>query len=158
MGSKQIRLDEMVHSLKEAGCRLTPQRMAVLRVLVESEDHPSAEQIHEHVRADFPMTSLATIYKTLTLLKEMGEVQELSIGEGGSRYDGHSPDPHPHLVCTACGRIDDVQVRALGDLPEEVARKTGYRITGHRFDFFGICPRCQRRAAWEQGKKEEDRV
>ena len=139
----QARLDEMITSLKEQGHRLTPQRMAVLKILAASEEHPSVEQIYERVKVDFPMTSLATIYKTVTLLKEMGEVLELGFSDDSNRYDGNKPYPHPHLICIKCKNIVDPEVATLSELHQDVARSTGYRIVNHRLDFFGICPRCQ---------------
>jgi Fur family peroxide stress response transcriptional regulator len=137
------RLDKVTARLREQGHRLTPQRMAVIKTLVGSEEHLSAEQIHERVKADFPMTSLATIYKTVAVLKEMGEILELGFSDGGNRYEG-KPHPHPHLVCIRCKKISDVEVAALDALPQQVAQSTGYRIVGHRFDFFGLCPQCQK--------------
>jgi Fur family peroxide stress response transcriptional regulator len=139
----QTRLDEMVTSLKEQGHRLTPQRMAVLKILAADEGHPSVEQVYERVKVDFPMTSLATIYKTVTLLKEMGEVLELGFSDDSNRYDGHKPYPHPHLICIKCKNIVDPQVAALSELHQEVAQSTNYRILSHRLDFFGICPQCR---------------
>jgi Fur family peroxide stress response transcriptional regulator len=143
MVEPQTRLDEMITSLKEQGHRLTPQRMAVLKILAASEGHPSVEQIYERVKVDFPMTSLATIYKTVTLLKEMGEVLELGFSHDSNRYDGNKPYPHPHLICTKCKNIMDPEVATLSGLRQEVARNTGYQIVSHRLDFFGICPQCQ---------------
>ena len=139
----QARLEEVIARLREQGHRLTPQRMAVLKVLIGNKEHPSAEQIYERVKVDFPMTSLATIYKTVALLKGMGEVLEIDLGTDGARYDGGDPHPHPHLICIECGSIIDVDATDLSELPQEVARRTGYRIVSHRFDFFGICPQCQ---------------
>jgi len=143
MADPQARLDELITKLKEQGYRLTPQRMAVLRVLATSEEHPSVEQIYERVKANFPMTSLATIYKTVTLLKEMGEVLELGFSDDGNHYDGNKPYPHPHLICTKCKNIVDPEVATLSELRQEVAQSTGYQIRSHRLDFFGICPQCQ---------------
>ena len=143
MVEPQTRLDEMIISLKEQGHRLTPQRMAVLKILATDEGHPSVEQIYERVKVDFPMTSLATIYKTVTLLKEMGEVLELGFSDDSNRYDGHKPYPHPHLICIKCKNIVDPQVAALSELHQEVAQSTNYRILSHRLDFFGICPQCR---------------
>ena len=143
MVNPQARLDEMITRLKERGHRLTPQRMAVLKILAADERHPSVEQIYERVEVDFPMTSLATVYKTVTLLKEMGEVLELGFSDGSNRYDGNKPYPHPHLICTQCKNIVDPQVVTLSDLPQKVAQSTGYRIVSQRLDFFGICPQCQ---------------
>lgn len=133
----------MLGRLKEEGFRVTPQRLAVLRTLAVSEGHPSVETIYEQVKPDFPTTSLATIYKTVNLLKELGEVVELDFSEESNRYDGNKPYPHPHLICTRCKRIVDPDMATLADLSEELAKKTGYEIVTHRLDFYGICPRCQ---------------
>jgi Fur family peroxide stress response transcriptional regulator len=140
---ENVRLEEMTTKLRERGFRLTPQRMAVLKILAHSKKHPSVEQIYEDVRVDFPMTSLATIYKTLTLLKEVGEVMELGFGDEHNRYDGNKPYPHPHLICNRCRQIIDLDIASLQKLAEDLARRTGYRIETHRLDFFGICPSCQ---------------
>ena len=143
MTNPQVRLNEMIANLKDQGHRLTPQRMAVLKILATSRDHPSAERIYERVKADFPMTSLATVYKTVTLLKELGEVLELGFSDDSNRYDGYRPEPHPHLICVRCRNIVDPDVNTLDRLAQEVTQTTGYQIMSHRLDFFGICPRCQ---------------
>jgi Fur family peroxide stress response transcriptional regulator len=133
----------MIRVLRDKGCRLTPQRLAMLRILSKSEGHPSAEQIYEQIRADYPTTSLATIYKTLNLLKHMGEVLELTFGVE-SHYDGKKPYPHPHAICTKCGQILDPEFAALAGISQEIARQTGYQITHQQLNFFGLCPRCQK--------------
>ena len=143
MDKFQARLEELVARLREQGHRLTPQRMAVLKTLVTNEEHLSVEQIYERVRADFPMTSLATIYKTVAVLKEMGEVLELGFSNDSSRYDGSKPYPHPHLICIKCKNIVDIDIATLDALSLKIAQKTGYRIVNHRLDFYGICPQCQ---------------
>jgi len=143
MADPEARLDELTTGLRERGNRLTPQRMAVLKILAASEEHPSVEQIYERVKVDFPMTSLATVYKTVTLLKEMGEVLELGFSDGSNRYDGNKPYPHPHLICTKCKNIVDPEVATLSELRQKVAQSTGYQIVSHRLDFFGICLQCQ---------------
>lgn len=139
----QERLDRMLSRLKERGMRITPQRLEVLRILAQSEGHPSVEEIHRQVLNVFPTTSLATTYKTVALLKELNEVLELGFGDGSNRYDGHKPYPHPHVICTRCGKILDPDLSMLTDMAEEVARETGFRIQTHRLDFFGLCPQCQ---------------
>ena len=137
------RLEQMVAKLRAQDCRITPQRVAVLKVLAASDRHPTAEQIHDQIVADFPTTSLATVYKTLALLKEVGEVQELRFGSGSSRYDGVQSQAHPHLVCTTCGEIVDLEGSFVHDIPDRLSRETGYQIVSHRLDFYGICPQCQ---------------
>lgn len=133
----------MLEKLRSRDFRITPQRLAILRILSVSEDHPSAEQIYAKVKADFPTTSLATVYKTIALLKELDEVLELGFPDAGNRYDGHNPVPHPHMICVKCGKIMDPELRSLDDLVEEMGKKTGCRILYHRLDFFGVCDRCE---------------
>jgi Fur family peroxide stress response transcriptional regulator len=143
MGDSDIRLEMMVQKLREHDHRITPQRLAILRVLAASEGHPSVEQIYARVKIDFPTTSLATVYKNVSLMKSMGEVLELGFSDDSNRYDGNKPYPHPHLVCIRCKKILDPDLSILEDLTQELAQETGFRIFNHRLDFFGICPECQ---------------
>ena len=143
MMDSQKRYDQVVEKLRQKDFRLTPQRLAVLKILTGSKDHPSVETISSRVKPDFPTTSLATVYKTLTLLKQMGEVMELVFGDGCSRYDGNNPYPHPHMICVKCKDIVDPDVEILSQLTRDVAQKTNFQILTHRLDFFGICPQCQ---------------
>lgn len=143
MADPKARLDEMVGKLKGRDFRITPQRFAVLKVLALSDGHPSVEMIYERVKKDFPTTSIATVYKTVTLLKELNEVLELGFAEGGNRYDGNNPLPHPHLICTQCKKILDPKLDCLKDLTLELVSDTGFEIINHRLDFFGICPDCK---------------
>lgn len=144
MADPQKRLEKMIRVLKGKGCRLTPQRLAMLQILAKSAGHPSAEQIYEQIRADYPTTSLATIYKTLSLLKNMGEVLEVNLAGLGSHYDGNKPYPHPHVICTKCGEILDPAFEALADISQKIAQQTGYQITHPQLNFFGLCPKCQK--------------
>ncbi|MGC8659067.1 MAG: Fur family transcriptional regulator [Desulfomonilaceae bacterium] len=141
--TSEDRFQQMLGKLKSLDLRITPQRLAVLRILATSEDHPSAEQIFEKVKIEFPTTSLATIYKTIALLKNLNEVLELGFPDGSNRYDGNKPFPHPHLICTRCGRIMDPELMGLDELKGEISKKTGFIIQHQRLDFFGICYDCQ---------------
>ncbi|UCG39796.1 MAG: transcriptional repressor [bacterium] len=134
----------MLSRLRERGQRITPQRLAILRILADSEGHPSVEKIYDVVVRDFPTTSLATVYKTVTLLKELGEVLELEFSQGSNRYDGSKPFPHPHVVCTRCRRIVDPDLESLSALTAQVSRQTGFKVVNHRLDFYGLCPQCQK--------------
>ena len=153
MADPQKRLEQLIRMLRDKGCRLTPQRLAMLQILSKSEGHPSAEQIYEQIRTGYPTTSLATIYKTLSLLKDMGEVLELTFAGVGSRYDGNKPYPHPHVICTKCGQILDPESEAVAGISQEIARQTGYKITHQQLNFFGLCPKCQKEGqSPEQGE------
>jgi Fur family peroxide stress response transcriptional regulator len=86
--------------------------------------------------------SPATVYKTLDALKAAGEVLELEFREGPNRYDANIPSAHPHVVCTRCGRIDDVMLDEVAPSFRKAAEQTDYQISGYRLDFYGLCPSC----------------
>ncbi len=113
------RLEELARLLRQSGYRLTPQRLEVVRALLEQEDHPSAETVYQRISPRLPTTSLATVYNTLDALKEIGQVLEITPGQGPSRYDVRRPHRHPHLLCTVCGRVEDAPV---SDQPAPPAR------------------------------------
>jgi Fur family transcriptional regulator, peroxide stress response regulator len=140
------RVQQIVNTLKEAGHRVTPQRLAILRELADTTSHPSVENVYAAVKSNFPTTSLATVYKTVALLKELGEAAEISFGDGSNRYDVRMPEPHPHLVCMHCRRIMDADLKPLSHLAESLAKSTGFQILSHRVDFYGVCPDCQNAA------------
>lgn len=142
------RYGELVRRLRDGGFRLTPQRLAVLKVLAGDMGHPTVEQVYERVRADYPTTSLATIYKTIEMLKGIGEVLELSVGES-HRYDGRDPRPHPHLICEVCGAIEDLTLdgpfgdpAALLAVADTVAAARGYAHLVPQLEFRGRCAVC----------------
>ena len=117
-----------------------------MQAILEHPDHPSAEEIHQHVSAVFPMIGLATVYKTLEVLREIGEVMELPV-EGRTRYDGN-PRPHIHLVCERCHSVTDWSDDAIS-IPEEAIAASGFRPHYYRLEVHGLCPRCQ-----EEGLRE----
>jgi len=141
--SANQRLNQMLSKLRSHDFRITPQRLAVLKVLAASDGHPSVEQIYDTVRTQFPTTSIATIYKTVALLRLENEVLEISFPDGSNRYDGNKPYPHPHLICTRCRKIVDPDLSSLEDMAKEVTQETGFQIHTHRVDFFGLCRECK---------------
>lgn len=142
--NNQLRQHQMIKALQDRGHRMTPQRVAVVKILSESFQHPSIERINEIVQNDFPMTSLATVYKTVSLLKEMGLVMEIAgAGNTGSRFDAIQDIPHPHLICNSCGEIVDLEPLEIDDISNDIAVKTGYKIKSHNLTFHGLCSRCR---------------
>jgi Fur family peroxide stress response transcriptional regulator len=142
MNDPRERFEGMKAKLQQRSYRLTPQRIALLQLLASSDGHPSAAELHEELKKQFPTTSLATVYKTISVLKELGEVLELNFSEYNNRYDGRDPSPHPHLICIRCRKVVDPKLRTVQRLEREAADASGYRIVGHRIDFYGICPGC----------------
>src|SRR5919202_1360140 len=144
MATEIQRYTALAEALAREGLRLTPQREAVLRVLAATEEHPSVDQLYAQARRRCRSTSRATVYNTLSMLKQLGEVMELEFAEGGNRYDGRTPEPHPHLVCTRCGRIEEFDPTDLRLALAAAAAASGYHVTGQRLDFYGECPACHR--------------
>ena len=140
------RFNSIVQKIKENNQRLTPQRLAIVKILARSESHPSVEKIHRQLHDDFPTMSLATVYKTVSLVKDLGELLELGFSDGSNRYDGNKPYPHPHAICVKCKKIIDPDLAGLENIKKEVAVKTGFEIITHRLDFFGICRQCLNKA------------
>ena len=141
--SPERRLEQMIGKLKKNEFRITPQRYAVLKILAYSDNHPSAERIYEQLVQDYPTMSPATVYKTISLLKKNGEILELEFSEMSNRYDGNKPYPHPHVICTKCGTILDPPMLDFEQLKQQMIEETGFTITSHRLDFYGLCPGCQ---------------
>lgn len=139
------RLRAMAVKVKAAGLKLTPQRLAIMRLLAESEDHPGVDGIWRRLLRRFPGISQATVYRTIQLVKSLGEACEIAFADGGSRYDGRKPQPHPHVICTQCGRILDPDLSSLQDMTREIAAASGFEIATFRLDFFGTCPDCRRK-------------
>ena len=138
----QKRYNTIIEKLRQAGSKITPQRLAVARILASSEGHPSVERIYEQLQKDFPTMSLATVYRNVMLLKSLGQVLELGFADGSNRYDGNRPYAHPHVICIRCRKIIDPNLDSLKEMAGEVARETGFEILSHRLDFFGICREC----------------
>jgi len=139
----QRRITEVRQKLRDSGHRITPQRLCILEALLAANSHPSAEEIFAQVQRVSPTTSLATVYKTLDTLRDMGEVMEMEVGDGRFHYDGVHPQFHPHAICTRCGRITDIEIPGLTGLPEQAGEASGYEIHGQRVEFYGLCRECQ---------------
>jgi Fur family peroxide stress response transcriptional regulator len=144
MRDSQDRFDTIVQKFRKTGYRITPQRLAILKIVAGSRNHPSAEAIFEQMKVNFPTTSMATVYKTLSVLKELGEVLELEFSDH-NRYDGNRPFPHPHMVCIRCKSIIDPDLDGIAEMTQKLTSETGYKIIGLRMDFYGLCPDCRKR-------------
>ena len=133
---------ELADTLKRWGLRLTPQRLAIAEVVINSSDHPSVQQIHERVSESFPYITLATVYSTLAVLQKKGLVQELPF-QKLSRYDANL-EPHANLVCVSCGSVVDSEIGQdqISRLRRELADQAEFEIASQRVDFYGWCTQC----------------
>ncbi|HEX7065564.1 MAG TPA: Fur family transcriptional regulator [Bacillales bacterium] len=149
------RIDRIKKQLHSQSYKLTPQREATVRVLLENEeDHLSAEDVYLLVKDKAPEIGLATVYRTLELLTELKVVDKINFGDGVSRYDLRKEGAdhfHHHLVCMECGAVDEIQDDLLGDVEKVVERDWHFQIKDHRLTFHGICYRCVEKKEKENG-------
>jgi Fur family peroxide stress response transcriptional regulator len=125
-----------------AAAALTPQRKAVLEVIRESENHLTAGEIFEAARKRRPTISYATVYNSLRYLKEAGLVDEISFGNGASRYD-RVTERHDHAICTSCGKLVDFDLDVTDDLIRTAARRSRFKPESLHLTLRGLCPDCR---------------
>lgn len=148
----EARIEKIKQLLQSQGFKLTPQREATVRVLLENEqDHLSAEDVYMLVKDKAPEIGLATVYRTLELLSEMHVVEKMNFGDGVSRYDLRSDTNrhhHHHMICVQCGSVKEIMEDWLTPLEERLRQEFQFEVVDHRLDFHGLCSRCA-------GKQEE---
>ncbi len=130
--------------LKGNNLRMTRQRKIILEELRRVNNHPSAEEIYDRVRAHLPRISLGTVYRNLEVLSELGEIQKLEYAGSINRFDG-DPKKHYHIRCMDCGRVDDAPIAPLNQIENNLYDATVFTIVGHRLEFIGFCPQCATR-------------
>ena len=133
---------EVVSLLKPLGIRLTPQRLAIAEVVINSADHPTVREIFDRVQDFFPYVTIATVYSTLATLEQCGIVRELPF-QRHSRYDANLA-PHANLVCIVCDSIIDADVGqdAVAELEQLVSTEADFQVASQRVDFYGWCSGC----------------
>ncbi|HSM05247.1 MAG TPA: Fur family transcriptional regulator [Longimicrobiales bacterium] len=147
IASPQARLRLFARYLKEQGLPLTQQREAVASVLFSSDGHLSADDIEGELRGAGERIGKATVYRTLDLLVKSNLVEEHDFGEGFKRYEHRlSLDPvHEHLICQACGRVQEFELPEITAIEARVAREMGFRPQRHRVEIYGLCSVCRER-------------
>lgn len=132
--------------LHQDGKRLTPQRLKVLNLFenIGAGNHLSAEEVHAELLASKAKVSLATIYRTLRLLVQMGFLHELELSEGGHRYELLSNDipDHHHLICIRCGRTEEFENDNVLEAGRIAAEKNGFKLIESSLNVRAICPSC----------------
>lgn len=143
MSDKDDRDAPIIRMLRRNGYMATPQRIAIGRFALNRQDHPTAQGIYRDVKKIYPTISLATVYKTLQILKEIGLIQELNLPKGQTRFDA-DPSPHIHLICNGCGAIRDIKDSALRAMVSRVASTESFAVIAQNFDIYGTCQSCSR--------------
>lgn len=116
---------------------MTSQRRVIVQVLAESDDHPAAEDVYRRASRIEGRISLATVYRTMRLLEEAGILEKHDFGDGRARYEEIQRAHHDHLIDVDTGEVIEFVNDEIEDLQEAVARKLGYRLTGHRHELYG---------------------
>ena len=121
------------------------QRDAIKSNLMHRRDHPTADMIYADIRKDYPSVSLGTVYRNLSLLTEIGEIQRLASTDGAVRYDGNL-QPHDHFICTRCGRIADVEPADRTALRMQARQLDGI-VQDCQVNYYGLCGDCKTQEA-----------
>src|SRR5579884_155920 len=148
--------DAMLRDVKRAGLKLTPQRIAIVRLFAGDESHPTAQDLYERLRPEFPSMSFATVYNTLDALVSAGLGGTLRLG-GAARFDPNCA-AHHHAVCDRCGAVRDVPAGTLVPSPE-VARRlrkdaAGFSVRAVEQVYRGLCAKCAPNAGSRPDKQD----
>lgn len=134
-------MNKLIEKLKDNDCKVTLQRIAIYETLKDSNSHPNAETIHKELSPKYPTISLATVYKSLELFVSLGLIQAINVEENSFRYDWKYKS-HPHLICSTCKKVEDLEIHPFSNLSHEAEILTGYSIEKQQLNFYGSCPDC----------------
>lgn len=137
------KIQKYVDILRGHDIRMTTQRYAILEYLAIEGIHPTANDVYEHLKDDFPNMSVATVYNNLNFFIEAGIVHELPFGDGSSRFD-LTDTKHYHAICSKCGKVVDFNYPGLAEVEKVVESMTHFKVDGHRFNVTGLCEECQK--------------
>lgn len=135
--------DNVIYHLKEKKIRITETRKAIIKYIIESKVHPSAEKIYTDLLVSYPGISLATIYNNLKLLIEEGFVAEIKIKQNSTSYFDFIRHQHIHVICEKCGDITDFEEQEIPNFKKEIENKTHYKVTNIQMVVYGMCENCR---------------
>lgn len=127
-----------------AALKYSRQRQSIKEFLMEQTTHPTADIVYENMKQIYPNISLGTVYRNLSLLADLGEIKKLPSLGGADRYDART-SPHSHFMCTECGSVIDLDIKAADTLLNEAAEQFNGKITGCSARFFGLCEECMKK-------------
>lgn len=144
-----FRVEDLRGKLSAGGYKTTPQREEILKIFVEHSEwhHMSAEDVYNILREKDSDIGLATVYRALDLLSELGILMRMDFGDGCARYELNTTDPkvhhHHHLICLKCKKVIEFEEDLLDELEANIADKSGFQILNHEVKFFGYCSDCR---------------
>jgi len=135
------RLAEFAERCRKGGLAVTPQRLAIIKALLTSAEHPRADTVCEIVRREHPHISLATVHRTLETLCEIGEARKVTTLHDSARYDGNLT-PHHHVVCVKCRRVRDIEIPELEQVLRGRAAIGDFKLLGSSLEIQALCSEC----------------
>ena len=151
--SNLVDMNALKEDLKKKGYKLTPQRRSIVDTIIENEgQHLTAEEIYDKVKKGCPEIGLATVYRTILLLEELGVISRLDLNDGCSRYEilhSNETHRHHHLICNACHKVSEVQDDLLEELEISIEKQYRFKILDHSVKFYGVCDECQKKLSDE---------
>lgn len=133
---------EIISLLKMNGLKVTPQRLAICKLVLSSKEHPTAEMIFNEVKKDYPSIGHATVYKTISLLKKLGLIVELSFHNSHSRFDSNV-SLHVNIICPNCGKIIDYKSKIVDEFYKKLENEIDGKFISQRFDIYKKCKECR---------------
>ena len=147
--------ESMISQMRKKGLKVTPQRLAIIDVLIEQGDsHPRASLIYKKAKKKKKSLSLSTAYATLNEFSRHGIIKTLQFDSVENRYEGNLEE-HLNLVCERCGKILDYEIRPVAD-QQEIAKKTGFSVTDTRLEYYGYCRDCHAKTKEGGDKRVEE--
>jgi Fur family ferric uptake transcriptional regulator len=140
-----VELNEVAARLREGGHKVTPQRVAIAKAVIESAEMLTPSALYERVRQVDPEVGEVTVYRTLNILSDLGLVCIVHTGENTHSYIGRPPEHHDHLICSECGKVVNFTDCNVSKLEKRLVSETGFTIRDHRLDFYGKCQECEHR-------------
>ena len=138
---------DTVQVLRETGHKATPQRLMILAALRHADGHLTANDIYDQVRVAYPYVDISTVYRTLSVLKELRVVTETKMGIGDASFEWvHQQGRHHHLICRTCDGVASFDDHYLEDLGTEIMADYGFMPDMDHFAIFGLCESCRRSA------------
>jgi Fur family peroxide stress response transcriptional regulator len=149
-------MHKLIQSLRRKGLKITPQRLAIFKILKDNKSHPCAEEIYLKVREEYPTISLATVYQTLDTLEHIGGIRVLRFDKKRTRYDADL-SPHHHLICVRCHKIMDLHHDYSKTLKLPLSLRNQFEVNESKVVFYGICVECKKRSG-SKNKKDRKRA
>ena len=138
-------IDELKKIVKQKGLKYTEQREIVLSVLLDAQDHLTAEEVYNEIKKEHTDSNIgiATVYRALSFLEEVDLITSIAFGTDGKKYESNAKSHHDHLICTNCGKIIEFIDDEIEKRQDKIAKKNKFKISSHSMQLYGTCETCQ---------------